>query len=298
MSQPRSTNRYLEDNPHLLDHDLRSYDFIREVMRYTRHLLRFHDFRIDGFDRVPDGPCLVVANHSAAAIQETLMVMHSWHERFGDRPARGLAHRAVFAFPFRHIPLVPKLGGIFAHPAVAKRYLAEGCAVLVFPGGEMEVARPFRDRHLVTLGSRSGFVRIAREANVPIVPLVLCGSHASYVVVPGAARFARWLRMHRLLGVKAVPMTVGGLALAVALANPLLWPVWPLAALQAVLPYPSQVKAEVLDPVYVGDGESDEEVADRVRQRMQETMNRLAGERSPNLLERISERLRGRRREA
>src|SRR5262245_28271417 len=162
MSRKGTADRYLQDHPELLELDLYSPEVVRKVVRIAAPLERYHRFECHGLERVPDGACLIVANHSAAAVQEALLVLRAWHRRFGDRPARGLVHRFAFESPWKHIPLFLKMGGLFAHPEVARRALERGCALLIFPGGDMEVSRPFSQRHRVTLGERSGFVRLAR----------------------------------------------------------------------------------------------------------------------------------------
>ena len=57
----------------------------------------------------------------------------------------------------------------------AKRALDSGAAVLVYPGGDYEVHRPSWERNRVDFGGRKGFIRLAIEQDVPIVPVVAVG---------------------------------------------------------------------------------------------------------------------------
>src|SRR5262249_52776497 len=151
-----------------------------------------------GLARVPDGGCLIVANHSVGAFQEVLLLHRAWRRRFGDRAVRGLAHQIAWQAPLKWLPVARAMGAVYAHPTVARKTLGRGEPLLVFPGGDVEVMRPFRDRYRIVFDGRTGFIRLARETGVPIVPLVLCGSHAAFVTAPGARAVARATALQKL----------------------------------------------------------------------------------------------------
>ena len=54
--------------------------------------------------------------------------------------------------------------------------LRAGVPVLVMPGGDLDRAKPWRERDRVRFHGRSGFARMAQEAGVPIVPIVITGA--------------------------------------------------------------------------------------------------------------------------
>lgn len=278
-------DRFVSRYPNALsEDDQTSPRVIRIVGKVATPLAYYHRFRCLHRERIPSGACLIVANHSVGAIEEFMLILRAWYEDPERQPLRALAHRFVWQRPWSLLPLTQRAGGILAHRETALRALRRGYALLVFPGGEREVARPYSQRYQITLGDRTGFVSLAREAKVPIVPLVICGSHGSYIVLPGASRLAGWTRMTKLFGVKALPMTLGGVGVVAAilgtLGNPLLWPLfWPILgfwAAQALIPLPTKIEAEFLDPIVVNDEESDEEVAERVRRAMQQAMETIA----------------------
>jgi 1-acyl-sn-glycerol-3-phosphate acyltransferase len=276
----RIADEFLARHPDLLEGDDWSPAFARLVAALTAPLERYFRFRLSGLERLPDGPCLVVANHSAGAIFEILLLHRTWRRRLPDRPARGLAHKIGWLFPFSLVPVVSKLGGIFAHPAVARRALERGHVVLVFPGGELDAFRSFFDRDRVVFGGRSGFVRVAREAGVPIVPLAFCGSHALYFMLPGATAVARWIRLERLVGGKAFAWTGGfvlaAAALGVTVVVPVLWPLFAAAVVQFWWPLPSRIEAELLEPIVPGESETDEAAAERVRATIEAAIGRMS----------------------
>lgn len=285
----------LKEHPELLDADETSPAFIARISRWIAPLAAWHRFRCEGLENVPSGGCLLVANHSAAAIGEGLLLLRAWHKRFPDRRLHVLAHRIFWYWPLRQLGLVQRMGAIPAHPEVARRALARGDALLVFPGGEVEVGRHVVDSYRVTLGERSGFARLARTAGVPIVPVVISGAHHAYLVLPGARRLAERLHLPRVAGVRALPMTAGGLVVVAAVAGtlvlPLLLPVALLAAAQAVLPFPTRITARVLCPVWAAPeaekDEPDEAVAARVVTQMQAAMDQMLAARGPFRLTRL-----------
>ena len=68
----------------------------------------------------------------------------------------------------------------------------DGAILLVYPGGDREVFRTWRDRNRIDFGGRLGFVRLALRTGVPVVP---AGSGAPVVKVgphsPGNTRFTK-----------------------------------------------------------------------------------------------------------
>jgi len=82
-----------------------------------------------------------------------------------------------------------KFGTVAASPENAAQALESGAALLVYPGGDYEVHRPSWLRNKVDFGGRKGFIRLALENDVPIVPVVSAGG----IVMIWAA--VRWLRM-------------------------------------------------------------------------------------------------------
>ena len=67
--------------------------------------------------------------------------------------------------------LLPKIGGVPAHPANVQRLLHdEEQLVLVFPEGRKGTEKLYKDRYRLRRFGRGGFVEAAMRAQVPIVP--------------------------------------------------------------------------------------------------------------------------------
>lgn len=168
-----------------------------------------------GLEHLPtEGPYLLVANHSAGlAIAEICSLMVLWQAQAGpERPLAGFAH----PLGLRLWPASAVLGSVGAVPSTyeaARDALAAGVPLLVFPGGDHEAMRPVWEAHRVDFGGRRGFLRIAREMNVPIVPLGVRGSHFTAPILWRSRHLLPWaLLLPRLLGIKRWPLTAFGIA--------------------------------------------------------------------------------------
>lgn len=160
--------------------------------------------RLEGVARLPeDRPYMLVANHSAGlGLAELLSFAWLYWRHVGEgRPMAGFAHELGFrikpvAAAHAHFGTVPSTY------EAAYGALAEGVSLLVFPGGDYETLRPIWQARRVDLGGRKGFLRIAREAQVPIVPMGISGSHYTAPMLWRAPWLAKALVLPHLVGQK------------------------------------------------------------------------------------------------
>lgn len=193
------------------------------VRRVVRPIVRVA-FRpsLAGLEHLPrEGPYLLVANHSGAlSVAEILCLASMWIELHGDRRAlAGFAHPFAFAIPGIQ-PFMEGLGAVPSTYAAGERTLATGTPLLVFPGGDHEAGRPFWRANEVDFGGRLGFLRLARRAGVPVVPMGIRGSHGTAPVLWQSRALAWLFVLPRLFRVKRYPLTLLAVlgALAIALA--------------------------------------------------------------------------------
>jgi len=226
---------------------------------------RYLHLRRDGLEHVPAVPALFVANHNGgiAGPDLTCTLATLWHARGPDAPLYALAHDfAMLHFtPLGRV--LQRLGAVRACPENARRVLARGGQVLVYPGGDLEAYRHARDRDRIVLGERTGFVRVARETGAPIVPVVAHGAHRSAWIFSEGRALARALRLHRWGRLERFPL---------ALALP-----WGLGVgpWTPYLPLPFPVRLRVLAPLAVGPADDPVEVREHVRARMQAALDEL-----------------------
>ena len=75
-----------------------------------------------------------------------------------------------------HTPqFLQRIGFIPASRDNAARALASDAAVMVFPGGDFDAMRPTLSQNVIDFNGRTGYVRTAIDAGVPIVPVVSIG---------------------------------------------------------------------------------------------------------------------------
>lgn len=245
---------------------------IRAVLPVARWLgEHYFDAQVRGLERIPDAPALLVGNHNAGMASPDLFIFYdayARHRGVDDLPV-GLAHEKVFLFPVVR-QLLRAAGAISAHPEGAHRALESGRKVMVYPGGDWEALRPSSDRDIVDFGGRTGFVRLAMEAGVPIVPIVAAGAHDGWYVVTRGDQIADVLGLDKLLRLETFPI-------AFALPTGIV-----AGPINLHIPLPHPIIVEVCDPISVDGDPTDEEAVrcgyDLVRWTMQEKLDALVAE--------------------
>ncbi len=255
------------------DLDERDPDYIRDNLPRL-WLLATLWFRAEvrGLGNVPeDGPVLLVGNHSGGNVSpETGIITLAFNTYFGvERAYYQLAHNLVLSAP--GLGFLRKFGTVAASPKNAEKALKSGAAVLVFPGGDYEVHRPSWQRHTVDFNGRKGFIRLALEHDVPIVPVVTIGGQETALFLSRGEGLAKALRLDKALRLKVLPISFA-----------LPWGI-NVGDLFGHLPLPAKIVVEALPPIHLreefGDDPDIDEVYDHVMRVMQETLDALAAER-------------------
>lgn len=175
------------------------------VMSWQR---AWHRLEVRGMERVPRGPALLVGNHNGGANAVDGLFLIDWYrERGMGEPVYVLAH-SFFFDQLGLTPLVRKLGIVPANPGEAAAALRSGAKVLVFPGGDIDSMRPWSRRKELCFDGRQGYARLAREAGVPIVPVVNAGGHECFVVLRQGRAMARRLGIVKWLKYNGFPLTL------------------------------------------------------------------------------------------
>ncbi len=192
------------------DLDERDPDYIREQLPLL-WLFSSVWFRgeVRGLGNIPDeGPVLLVGNHSGGnMIPDTIVFSVAFSTYFGvERAFYQLAHNLVLSIP--GLSWLRKFGTVAASPNNARKALSSGAALLVYPGGDYEVHRPSWQGSRVDFGGRKGFIRLAREQEVPIVPVVAIGGQETALFLTRGERLARLLALDRLFRLKVLPISL------------------------------------------------------------------------------------------
>jgi 1-acyl-sn-glycerol-3-phosphate acyltransferase len=159
----------------LEDSEIAKWDpgFTKQVIdTVTPGIKRSHRAEVRNMDNVPAaGGALVVSNHSGGMFTPDVFLFSPvYYETFGyDRPVYTLGHDGLFMGPMDG--WLRRLGVIEASRANAAAALHSGAVVLVFPGGDYDSYRPTFEANKVDFNGRTGYVRTAVEAGVPIVSI-------------------------------------------------------------------------------------------------------------------------------
>ena len=255
------------------DLDERDPDYIRESLPRLWLLASLY-FRAEvrGLGNVPeDGPVLLIGNHSGGNLTpDTGVFTLAFSTYFGvERPFYQLAHNLVLSMP--GLSFLRKYGTVAASHDNARKALEEGNALLVYPGGDYEVHRPSWQSRKVDFGGRKGFLRLALDQNVPIVPVVSIGGQETALFLSRGERLAKGLALDKLFRLKVLPISIA--------------PPWGINVgdMLGHLPLPAKITVEALPPIDLrrefGDDPDLDEVYDHLVRQMQETLDALAAER-------------------
>src|SRR6476619_3956995 len=133
---------------------------------------------VEGIEHVPsEGGALLVSNHAGALPPDASMIAKAIKEEHPrPRPLYLTMEHFFQGYPGFSM-LLPKVGGVAAHPANVHRLLYdEGELVLVFPEGRKGTEKLYKDRYRLRRFGRGGFVEAAMRAKAPIVPIALIGA--------------------------------------------------------------------------------------------------------------------------
>jgi 1-acyl-sn-glycerol-3-phosphate acyltransferase len=214
---------------------------------------------------------LLVGNHSGGNMSpEVTIFTLAFNTYFGvERLFYQLAHNLVLTIP--GLGFLRKYGTVAASAKNATKALDAGAAVLVFPGGDYEVHRPSWERNKVDFGGRQGFIRLALDRDVPIVPVVTVGGQETAFFLTRGEGLAKLLRLDQLFKLKVLP---------ISLALP--WVV-NVGDMMGHIPLPAKITIQVLPPINLreefGEDPDLDVVYDSVIGRMQATLTSLASER-------------------
>jgi 1-acyl-sn-glycerol-3-phosphate acyltransferase len=246
-------------------------EFARRVTDRVRPFIkRWFRSEVRGLDNIPLGAALVVSNHSGGmfTVDVPVFAVDFFHRYGYDRPVYTLSHDILHHGAMGRT--LSRLGVIHASRENAAMALRSGGVVVVFPGGEYDANRPTLSANKIDFAGRTGYVRAAIEAGVPIVPMVSIGAQENQFYITRGDWLAKKLGLMRRFRLELFPISLGvpfGLTVALPLN----------------LPLPTKIVTEVLEPVDVttmfGADPDIDDVDAHVRSVMQTALDHLADRR-------------------
>jgi 1-acyl-sn-glycerol-3-phosphate acyltransferase len=208
---------------------------------------RYFRVRLLGIENVPaSGAAILVGNHSGGIPYDGALLLHGVHR---NHPAHRQVRPLVANFAFRAgwmANIVARIGGVRASRETALPLLAAGELVAVFPEGLRGVGKLYRERYRMARFGRGGFVRLASEAQVPLLPVAIVGAEEIHPVIGKITSLAE------PLGLPYIPIT----------------PTFPWLGPLGLLPVPTKWTIQIGPPIAppaAGDGAGTARVAEAVR---------------------------------
>lgn len=221
---------------------------------------------VAGMDKMPEGGALIVGNHSGGLMpMDVPIIAVAFAEEFGaERPLYCLAHDLLFTGVAG--PVMRKFGFVNATREAAHEILTSGGVTIVFPGGDYDTFRPTSRSTVVDFNGRTGYLRTAHRAGVPIVPVVSIGGQEAQLFLSRGEWIGRRTPWRKLIRTDLFPIGFG-------------FP-FGLAPSPLNLPLPTKITTQVLDPIDVeaefGPDPDWEAVDAVVRGRMQDALVEMA----------------------
>lgn len=145
---------------------------IERVAAKLRQLRAYCRLEVEGLERLPSGPFIVVANHTGWAGLDYANLFITLYEATGRVP-RVAAHPSFFRVGWAR-DLGERLGFFEVSVATSTRILDEKGIVTFFPEAEEGNFKPIWRRYQLQ-PFKPGFGRVALAADVPVVPIVIVG---------------------------------------------------------------------------------------------------------------------------
>ena len=205
-----------------------------------------------GVEHLPRGRALLIGRHSGVLPYDAACAIAALHEATG-RVCRGFGDRFFAAIPGVE-DLLNRCGAAIADPAVAAAALRRDDAVMVFPGGALDMGQSYlTDGYRVVphrgfAPGRGGYIRLALRTGAPIVPLAVVGAEEIHVTL------GNWAAGARAIGV----------------------PLWPLVL--SPLPLPAKLYIRLGKPIRLRGSAADarrQERVDALNRRVQARLQRL-----------------------
>lgn len=215
--------------------------FILEIVK------KYLRMDVEGIENIPKkGPAIILPNHSGFSGFDAILLGYEINRSI-KRTTRVMTHHLWFLNEKINVP-ANKLGFYEATRENGNQILKDGHLMTLFPEGEHGNFKPSSDAYQLQPFKR-GFVRMALEHQVPIIPTIIIGAEETHINLK-KLKFSKFLR---------------GLVLPLPVN---------------IIPLPAKWKIKFLDPIYlphkpeaINDTHLVHEIATEVRDLMQGAIN-------------------------
>ncbi len=166
----------------------------RAYFTLAKQICRYFRPEVHHIDRVPEGRCLIVPNHSGQFPFDGLVLAVSLLLQANPpRLVRAMAERWFPTIPFVNIAF-SRCGVVVGDPINCRNLLEHNNAILAFPEGTRGSGKIFQKRYQLQSFGR-GFMRLALQTNAPVVPVGIVGAEESIISIADLKPVAKMLGM-------------------------------------------------------------------------------------------------------
>ncbi|WP_269618161.1 lysophospholipid acyltransferase family protein [Zhongshania sp. BJYM1] len=141
--------------------------------KFIKH---FFQTQLIDTDKIPEKPCLFVANHAMYAIDGPIFGIPMLVEQ--GRFLRALSDKFLWN-PINENLLLNQ-GVVIGHPDVCSALMENGSDLMVFPGGAHEATKTADKKYQLLWKERYGFIKLAAKHGYTIVPTAIVGPEDFY----------------------------------------------------------------------------------------------------------------------
>lgn len=141
--------------------------------KFIKH---FFQTQLIDTDKIPEKPCLFVANHAMYAIDGPIFGIPMLVEQ--GRFLRALSDKFLWN-PINENMLLNQ-GVVIGHPDVCSALMKNGSDLMVFPGGAHEATKTADKKYQLLWKERYGFIKLAAKHGYTIVPTAIVGPEDFY----------------------------------------------------------------------------------------------------------------------
>jgi 1-acyl-sn-glycerol-3-phosphate acyltransferase len=203
--------------------------YFRSWTATARLAARYFSYEVEGFEHLEGASGLLVGYHPGPFPWDQFMLWTRMYDRLG-RPPRMISHHL-----YHQVPVVRSLARAIGFldgapsPATIAALRARRQHLFVAPGGTREGLRPFWRRARVDWGGRTGFLKLAAQNGLPLIPVASASSELAYLGLVDGYRLSL-----RLFGHGNMPVWTG-----LGLGG-----LWPFA-----LPWPVTIRQKIGAPI-------------------------------------------------
>jgi 1-acyl-sn-glycerol-3-phosphate acyltransferase len=168
----------------------------RQIVRaaWLEGMKRWHRYSVEGMEHLRSpGAKMLLAYHGRGIPLDLALLGEEVRKSEGYLP-RSIVHEGLWRIPYV-ASLFEEGGCVPGDCPELRAAISRGETVFIAPGGTHEGLRGFWDRHRVDWGPRRGYLRLALELGVPLIPAATAGMDDRFIGLNDGHALGRKLRM-------------------------------------------------------------------------------------------------------